>query len=462
MRYKFLIFCVFLLLIFLSLSGCFEKSSDEENIEELKLQPELVLQNTSDEFVDTIAGILSSGDVSFKDEDIEDLEEIISFLSIARENISTDANVSLNYSLIAKDRLKKFHDGLNISLVDFSNLAVVAPEIGAEKSVILSGIWIRETRLALMDIEQFKDDGANNILINVPLDADFDFNFTVPTMDAIGFYVNAIHKSGMCVTLMLGQGPPSGYSSGWHDHFASGCNFSYGEKALNNLTPFVLEWADFAEQYDVEIYMPVLEPIMWASLHPRYWEMNDSEAEVAEDLVSNWMQNILPLLRERYSGTLMFATHNRVDNNPPIFILNFTGYDIVCSWEEGEDVDSAVFNICSSCPTCNGVVHHRTMYIGGLSHEPAYELSLEQQAENYNSYFQNTWNNDLTVGIMLDLGVGKEYRGRPAEDVIQSWLNDTEKVSSHDIDVLWDTEGLFELMDSILSPDFVMYSDQWI
>jgi hypothetical protein len=80
----------------------------------------------------------------------------------------------------------------------------------------------------------------------------------------------------------------------------------------------------------------------------------------------------------------------------------------------------------------------------------------------YNEFFRQTWNHEMTAGIMLDQGVGKEYLGRPAERVIESWLADTDKVTSRNIDALWRTQGLFEILDKILSPSEVTYSEEWL
>ena len=158
----------------------------------------------------------------------------------------------------------------------------------------------------------------------------------------------------------------------------------------------------------------------------------------------------------------MFATHNRVQGSSPFFQLDFSGYDYIADWETGEDLVTALSQECASLDSCKGLIHHITLYVGGLEFEPAYTLTEEEQATAYNEFFRQTWDNKMSAGIMLDQGVGKEYFGRPAEEVIESWLADTDKIASRNIDALWRTLGLFELLDKILSPSEVTYSEEWL
>jgi len=158
----------------------------------------------------------------------------------------------------------------------------------------------------------------------------------------------------------------------------------------------------------------------------------------------------------------MFATHNRVTGDSPYFQLDFSGYDYIASWEAGEEIVAQLSEECKSSDTCQGLIHHVTLYVGGLEFEPACVLTEEEQATAYNEYFRQTWDNDTTAGIMLDLGVGKDYLGRPAEAVIESWLADSPRVPLRNIDALWSADGLFDLLDKILSPSEVTYSDEWL
>jgi len=427
-----------------------------------EIDPSGEFQNTSRDFVNTIAGILSSDDVVLTDKNIRELEEIISILEEAHGKMANNAGQACDDLSEVQKRLRSLREELRIEPVEFAELHVPPPERTGDKYVILSGIWLRETRLALRDLERHKEDGANSILITVPLDCDAELNFSTPSKEALAMYVQAAHASGMGVVLSLCQGPPAGYSRGWHDAFFGGNVEVSGEAALGALTPFVIEWVEFAEEYDVEVFMPVIEPIMWASMDTRYWEMDDQSAGEICGIVTDWMRALLPTMKERYSGELMFATHNRVVGDSPFFELDFSGYDYIANWESGEEIVTQLSQECRSTGTCQGLIHHITLYVGGLEFEPAYVLTEDEQATAYHEYFRQTWNREMTAGVMLDLGIGKEYFGRPAELVIESWLADIDKVPVRNIDTLWSTRGLFEILDKILSPSEVTYSEEWL
>ncbi len=418
--------------------------------------------NVTRDFVNTIAGILSGDDIVITPRNIEELERVISVLAEAQKRIDADLSPAPDALSESQQRLADLRQELGIEPIEFSDLRIPSPEPAGDRYVILSGIWLREARLALRDLERHKEYGANNILITVPLDCDAELNFSTCSKEAIAMYVQAAHASGMSVSLTLCQGPPGGYSRGWHDAFFGEQVEVSGKAVLDALTPFVMEWAEFAAEYQVEIFMPVIEPIMWASMDTRYWEMDDQTAGEICGIVTEWMQALLPVIKERYSGRLMFATHNRVTGDSPYFQLDFSGYDYIANWESGEEIVTQLSQEYISTGTCQGLIHHVTLYVGGLEFEPAYVLTEEEQAIAYNEYFRHAWNNEATAGIMLDLGVGKDYIGRPAEEVIESWLADSPRVPSKNIDVLWSVDGLFDLLDKILSPTEVAYSDEWL
>lgn len=416
----------------------------------------------SGDFVSTVAGIISAADVALSGDEISGLEEIITLIDRARNAVDdNDLSVLETFPEIS-ERLLVFRKRLGIEAVDFSGLCIPAPERVEGKYVIASGIWLRETRLALQDLPRHKEDGVNAVLVPVPLDCDADLNFSTPPREAIAAYVQAAHASGMAVFLTLCQGPPAGYSRGWHAAYFGEKKEVSGADVFAALTPFVLDWAEFAEEYGVEVFMPVVEPIMWASMDTAYWEMDDAPAAEVCGVTTAWMQSILPGIRELYSGRLMFATHNRVGADSSYFELDFSGYDFIADWEAGADLVADISGACASFNSCLGVIHHITLYVGGLDFEPAHTLTEEEQAIAYDDFFRLTWNEINSAGIMLDLGVGKEYFGRPAEQVIESWLAETNKVPPASIDTLWRTRGLFELLDAILSPSETIYSDEWL
>lgn len=427
-----------------------------------EIDPSVEFHDVSRDFVNTIAGILSGDDIILADNSIRELEEIISILERVREKIEDDASRTCDELSEVRQRLAGLRKELGVEPVEFAGLRVPAPERTGDKYVILSGIWLREARLALKDLERHKEYGANSILITVPLDCDAELNFSTPSREALAMYVQAAHASGMSVVLSLCQGPPAGYSRGWHDAFFGENVEVSGEAVLGALTPFVINWVEFAEDYDVEVFMPVVEPIMWASMDTRYWEMDDQTAGEICGVVTDWMQALLPAMRERYSGELMFATHNRVAGDSPYFRLDFSGYGYIANWESGEEIVDQLSQECRSMDICHGLIHHITLYVGGLEFEPAYVLTEDEQATAYHEYFRQTWDQEMTAGVMLDLGVGKEYFDRPAEQVIESWLEDIDKVPVKNVDTLWSTRGLFEILDKMLSPSEVTYSEEWL
>lgn len=422
-------------------------------------------EEVSEDFVNTFTAVMLNllvNNISVTPQDIEELQEITSALGEFQDRMEQDDSLTLDVLEEIEQRLADLRQVLFIQPTNFTTLRLSEPEKIGDRYVVLSGIWLREARLALRDLERHKKMGANTIMITVPLDCDADLNFSTPSHEVIAMYVQAAHASGMRVLLTLCQGPPAGYSRGWHDaYFGEGREVS-GKAVLDALTPFVMEWAEFAEEFQVELFMPLVEPIMWASMDTVYWEMDDQRANEVCGAVSEWMQEILPGIKERYSRELMFATHNRVTGNSPYFELDFTGYDYIANWESGGQIVTQLSQECLSSDTCRGLIHHITLYVGGLDFEPAYVLTEEEQSTAYDEFFRQTWDNEATAGVMLDLGVGKEYLDRPAEEVVTSWLTGTPKVPSRNLEILWTIEGLFDVMDKILSPDEITYSDEWL
>lgn len=97
----------------------------------------------------------------------------------------------------------------------------------------------------------------------------------------------------------------------------------------------VIEWAGICEKYGVELYAPIQECEVLGGL---YWDDEDSQNArlVGDDEISAWLQDVLPLIKERYSGlvvcgggawggTTPYAWKSILDECE----IDFTGYDYV-------------------------------------------------------------------------------------------------------------------------------------
>jgi hypothetical protein len=128
------------------------------------------------------------------------------------------------------------------------------------------------------------------------------------------------------------------YGTTWEDRFGEGC-FGLTDERLwptffKQYNKKVLEYAEIAEKYGVELFAPMHEQDGVIGL----WILHDRGSFSGYNKASEWGQEILPGIKERYHGKLVWeGAFNNGRLVPPEqyrrvldeLYINFTGYDYI-------------------------------------------------------------------------------------------------------------------------------------
>jgi len=293
-----------------------------------------------------------------------------------------------------------------------------------------TGIWmpfLRETRIALGDIDNLRLDGINIVAIGIKICQDEANNnfYVCEDENEIMNSINEFHKNGIKTFLILNPANPD---SKINPHSPE----KKGIALLDKLTPIVLNWSEIAEEYGVEMFCPLNEPQILA-----YKNDND---------VSAWAKDILPKIRRRYNGKLVFEVQGAKDH-----LYNLTGYDYVADggftstkdiadhpeWIE-EMINEEFLALKLNYPGFKYIFFNAGAFTGPDYYwwEPIaienmknnsegwpddfFTVSFESQADFYNIFFNITWTE--VDGYFLPVYKGWEYRNKPAEKVIRQWF----------------------------------------
>jgi len=292
------------------------------------------------------------------------------------------------------------------------------------------GVWMpfmRETRIALDDIDNLKLDGINIVSIGIKVCLTDEIT-ECESEDEIIDVINEFHKNGIRTFLILNPAHPDfGVNP-----FSSEAS---GRALLDKLTPLVLKWANISEDYGVEMFCPANEPQMLS-----YQNEKD---------VSDWAQQLLPELREVYHGKIAFIVQTFGEG---IYAYDLSGYDYIANGgltctkdiEEHPDWIERVIKentdrLKSLYPGQKYILFGAGAFTGPdyywwepiapenmLNNMPElpvdfFTVSSESQAEYYNILFNETW--EPMEGYFIPVFKGWEYRGKPAERVIREWFN---------------------------------------
>lgn len=159
---------------------------------------------------------------------------------------------------------------------------------------------VRDMRYALAHVDQVKAAGVDSVMLQVNFQADPETGKAyVPGEDAYLFYISAFQKSEFRVLLIPAlqmyfvsreeQGMPLVQDR---------------TTRLPELEAHALRWAEIAERYNVDAFMPSDEA------QRLFIEEGESAALCTDKrpALNEWMQGLLPKIRERFSGQVGFAT----------------------------------------------------------------------------------------------------------------------------------------------------------
>jgi len=199
------------------------------------------------------------------------------------------------------------------------------------------GAWasrLDEARGYLLNEGKLREAGFDTILLGV------DIVFDPETGDAksLGdnvfiFYLQALKTAGFRIILIPNPMHPNldmGQGYEWEGPDPN-AHYHRSYELIKKLEPVVIKWAGIAEEYHVDGFAPVNEP---------YKLVRDYKD------ASRWLQEILPLIREVYSGEVIAVDTMYSQGLEPglsiPFPYDYSGYDLIlggppCGWSYIED-----------------------------------------------------------------------------------------------------------------------------
>lgn len=189
--------------------------------------------------------------------------------------------------------------------------------------------------------------------------------------------------------------------------WAPGVKFeaSKAKTYLDNFSPIVLEWSEVAERYHAELFSPANEP----------------DFPFDQEVVGEWLHEIVPKIKERYSGMVTTKLAN-------IFDMNFTGYDYVgfdlVHVKDADKVreDVATARKYAQRDGCRGVILAEFGFLAEWTRFEDEGVGEQRQAELINMVFQETWGNVDGYFIVRWSVDGFGVKGRPAEQTVKEWF----------------------------------------
>jgi len=435
---KLIISLIILSLIFAIFTGCTEQKTDENgNENHIVLDPRIELPSV-------LAGALEYG---ISDDQIEDFTQAVDLLSNGFKNESALELQNLS-NLIGNGNL--------------SNLIIDPPNINSDFFHGLYFTDIREARIALANMDRIKSDGFDTVLIQaqiVPGDNDTIF---IPGKEVYKFYINAFYASGFRVWLAVGH--TSYEFSKYRDTLSS----EELEKYYNLSEPHILEWANLAENFTVSAFIPMEEPEDFIE--------KESPPHLSDDqqnYLSNWSQELLPKIKSRYSGDIVFSVEDwksmgsiltpsgiAEDKGPG---LNYSGYSYIAlkgtymnsldrdNWFE--DIGSRLGNANEYAERygVNGVVWYETGTPMSRGLDPdlgsfLINLSDQEQATAFSDTINLSNDNNLK-GLFFKLSPEQPHEGtwnfleKPAELVLREEFSKDGAIEEKSIDKLWISLG---------------------
>jgi hypothetical protein len=310
----------------------------------------------------------------------------------------------------------------------------------------LRGVWlptIDAVREAARRIPQLKPLGINAVSFGPDIvTRDVDEPRTAGDR-IVRFYVRLFHTAGFFVYLV-----------------PNAMHWGHNDVSLHALTPLVLDWAEEAEALGVELY---------AMLNEVDGMREDQQA------ASDWLQAVLPLVRERYTGPVCVQPTQAgfkngrldlsgVDAVSPLFSLMVpdrvrNAREIDAFLTEADRVrdryasvrrvlltDVATFSGGNWAETflmeaqAKALAEGRNEYASDADQAAAFEAFLRKAVPAIDGVFFNLW-------------VGFNFLDRPAEAVALKYLGSGDRLSEHPFDPLWSTSGLLKVDEGAMLTD---------
>jgi len=311
----------------------------------------------------------------------------------------------------------------------------------------INGIWlptIDAVRDAVRLIPSLKEDGINTVSFGPDIvTRDVDIPRTVGD-NLFRFYIKIFEDAGFNVHLV-----------------PNSMHWGNNDVHLSELNDILVNWADEAEKLDIMYYAAFNEVD----------GMNDTIRDT-----STWLQEVLPLIREKYSGIVCVQPTQAGFTSGK---LDYSGYDCVCSFfplmvpdqvrndSAIEDFTRGAEMVKDEYPSVQYVLFTdvHTFYGGNWAETTIMEFEIaarrsretiyvteEEQAEVFETFFAEVY--PSIDGCFLNNWTGFRFTGRSAEQVIREhYTDEIELIPQRATDNIWATPGLLELIESVTMDD---------
>ena len=437
---KIVAFVIILIIIIITLSGCTEQKIDyDKNVNDnySNLDPRVELSSV-------LAVALENG---INNDQIVNFSKAIDFLS---NNLKDKA--TLEFQNIS-------------SLIGGGNLSTLITDPPNMSSEYFHGLYftdIREARIALANIDRLKSDGFDTVLIQAQIVPDSNNSIIIPGKEVYKFYINAFHASGFRVWLAIG------HTSYEFSNFRDSIPLEDLPNYYNKSEPLILEWANLAENFSVSAFIPMEEPEDFIEKESPPWLSNNQQ-----NFLSNWSQELLPKIKSRYSGDVVFSVEdwksmgsihnpsgNSYDKGPG---LNYSGYSYIAMkgtylnglehgmWFKDLDIRLSNANDYAELYGVKGVVWYEAGTPMGRGLNPdigshLINLSEKEQATAFSDTINLSEDNNLK-GLFFKLSPEQPHEGTwnfintSAEMILREKFSSEGIIDEKSIDKLWISLG---------------------
>ena len=315
------------------------------------------------------------------------------------------------------------------------------------------GAWasrLDEARSYLLNAYRLRESGVDTILLGVDVVFDRDTGDAVtPGEEVFIFYLQAFRKAGFRVILIPNPMHPTldmGEGYEW-DEPNPDVRYHRGYKLITKLDSVVLKWAGIAETYHADGIAPSNEPYKLVR------DYHDA---------SRWLQEILPGIRELYSGKILaIDTMYSEGQGPGLSVpypYDYSGYDLILGGppsgrkniEDWEDMLQGYLqagnDYVASCNATGFGLYEWGGYTGGVWFEPIPEdqlLNPEQAAQITESTVRQA--TGTTIASFPRVSTGWLDFDTPAFRVLSDWYRDIGGTVEPPDGKMWTCEELIDI-----------------
>ncbi|MDD5338761.1 MAG: hypothetical protein PHG35_05045, partial [Dehalococcoidales bacterium] len=194
------------------------------------------------------------------------------------------------------------------------------------------GAWgsrLDELRGYLLNAEKLREAGVDTIMVEAEIVLDRETHEPKSIGDDVFiFYIQALKNAGFRIVLIPNPMHPNldqGLGYDWENNDANAF-YHPGFELIKKFDEVVVQWAQIAEEYSADAFLPILEPYKLAGDY---------------NTASRWLQEILPQIKAVYHGPV-WGTDGMYDTSPGRSIptpYDYGGYDLLLSgppagWKE--------------------------------------------------------------------------------------------------------------------------------